>query len=150
MITDLQRQLGIDSSFFWQLLVFLVVFVWLRVVYFSPFLKLIQRRESQSDGLSEEAQKMEEESTRLETQYKEAMATSRKKAAGERDALLVAARKEASAVVAQARVKAKEKIEQAREGAAKSADSELAGLKSQVGAISSLLVEKLTHTKVGL
>jgi F-type H+-transporting ATPase subunit b len=150
MIADLQRQLGIDSSFFQQFLIFIVIFTWLRVIYFGPFLKLIQKREGQSEGLSDEAKKLEEESARLETQAQEALSAARKKAFAEREAILSVARKDANDLVAKAREQAKGKLDGAREAAAKSANAEIANLKPQVASISGMLVQKLMNTKVGL
>lgn len=150
MIADLQQQLGIDSSFFRQFLIFFLVFVWLRYVFFSPFLALINKREGQSDGLSEEAQKLEEESARLELEHKEAISQARKQAGAEREALLAGARKEASGVVDSARAQAKSKLEQAREVSQRNFEAELAELRPEVAPMSALLVEKLMKTKVGL
>src|SRR5262245_59649556 len=125
MIADLQRQLGIDASFFTQLLIFLVIFTWLRFVYFSPFLKLIQSREGQSGGLSEEATKLEEAAARSEQEHRDALVNARRRAAGERDKVLAEARKSANETVAAARAQAKTKLEQARESAQRSAEAEL-------------------------
>lgn len=150
MIADLQQQLGIDSSFFQQFLLFALVFVFLRVVLFSPFLRLIEKRENQSEGLSDEAEKLQEESARLEAEYQEVLSAARKRASGERESLLAAARKQSTEEVAAARAQAKTKLEQAREAAEKSAAAEFAGLKGQVGSISTLLVNKLMSNKVGL
>jgi F-type H+-transporting ATPase subunit b len=150
MIADLQQQLGIDSSFFQQFLLFALVFVFLRVVLFGPYLRLIEKRENQSEGLSDEAEKLQEESARLEAEYQEVLSAARKRANSERESLLAAARKQGSEDVAAARAQAKVKLEQAREAAEKSSAAEFAGLKGQVGSISSLLVNKLMSNKVGL
>lgn len=150
MITDLQRQLGIDGSFFTQFLIFLLVFIWLQVVFFKPFLQLILKRESQSGGLSEEASKLEEEASRNEQQYQDSLVAARRKANAERDRVLGEARKGANDTVAAARSQSKTKLEQAREMAAKSAESEINALRGHVGSMSSMLVEKLTKQKVGL
>ncbi len=150
MITDLQRQLGIDASFFTQFVIFLVVFAWLQVVYFGPFLKLIQRREEKSGGLSEEAAKLEEEANRAEQEYKDALVGARRKASAERERVLTEARKQANDLVGAARAQAKIKLEQSREGAVRAAETDLAALRGQVGSVASMLVEKLTRTKVGL
>jgi F0F1-type ATP synthase membrane subunit b/b' len=150
MITDLQRQLGIDVTFFYQFAVFLVIFVWLQVVYFGPYLKLIQKRQSQSGGMSDDAAKLEEAAARDEQAYVEAVAGIRRKASAERDRVLTEARGQANEVIGAARGAAKTKLEQAREAAARSAESEIANLKGQVNGVASLLVEKLTKTKVGL
>lgn len=150
MITDLQRQLGIDATFFTQFVLFLVVFLWLRFVYFSPFLKLIQKRENNSEGMSEGASKLEEESLRMETEYHERIVAARKRAVAAREQVLADARKSGNDLIHKARDASKQKLDQAREAAAKESSAELANLQSQVGAVTGLLVEKLTHTKVGL
>lgn len=150
MISDLQRQLGIDATFFTQFVLFLIVFLWLRFVYFSPFLKLIQKRENNSEGMSEGASKLEEESVRMESEYQERIVAARKRAVAERERILAEARKAGNDLIHQARDASKHKLDQAREAAAKESSAELANLQSQVGAVTGLLVEKLTHTKVGL
>jgi F-type H+-transporting ATPase subunit b len=150
MIQDLQRQLGIDGTFFTQFLIFLLIFTWLQFVFFKPFLQLIQRREGQSGGLSEEAAKLEETAAREEQQHAEAIVAARRRAAQERERVLAEARKSANESVAAARVQSKSKLELARDTAIGSAEAELASLRGQVGSVSSLLVEKLTKTKVGL
>jgi len=150
MIADLQQQIGIDSSFYPQIIIFIFVFLWLRFFFFAPFLRLINKREGQSEGLSEDAQKLEEESALLEAQYQEVLSGARKRAYAEREVLLVAARKEGTEQVAASREKAKIKLEQARASAVKSSEVELAGLESQVAPISAMLVDKLMNTKVGL
>lgn len=150
MIADLQQQLGIDSSFFQQFVIFIAVFTFLRVVLFQPYLRLIEKRENQSEGLSEEAEKLQEESARLEADYQNALAAARKRANAEREELLAKTRKESSDAVAAARAQSKIKLEQARESAARSSEAELSGLRGQVGSISALLVNKLMNNKVGL
>ncbi len=150
MIQDLQRQLGIDGTFFVQFLIFLIIFTWLQIVYFKPFLGLIQKRENQSGGMSEDAAKMEEAASLDEQQYAGALAAARKRAAQERERVLGEARKQANESIAAARTQSKSRLEQARDAAVKSAEAELAALKGQVASVSGLLVEKLTKTKVGL
>lgn len=150
MIQDLQRQLGIDQTFFVQFLIFLLIFTWLQFVFFKPFLALIQKREGQSGGLSEEAAKLEEAANRNEQQYADGLTAARRKASLERDRVLGDARKAANESVAAARAQSKTKLEQARDAAVKSAEAELAALRGQVASVSTMLVEKLTKTKVGL
>lgn len=150
MIADLQRQLGIDPSFFPQFLVFILLFLWLRAIFFQPYLAVILRRQGQSEGLADEASKLEEEASRVELEYQEALKKTRALAAVERERILVEARKEANDLVDSARHSAKAKLDTAREASARSFDADLASLKSQVGSVSALLVEKLTKTKVGL
>jgi F0F1-type ATP synthase membrane subunit b/b' len=150
MISDLQRQLGIDASFFYQLAIFIFIFIWLRIVFFAPYLKLIQRRENQSDGLLDDVQKLDVDSARLEQEREASLVAARKKAFAHRDSVLVQARKEANDTVSRARDEAKSKLDKSRELAQKSAESELSNLKTQVGGLSTMLVEKLTKTRVGL
>lgn len=150
MISDLQRQLGIDSTFFPQFFLFLGIFLFLRLVYFGPFLRLILAREGQSGGRSDEAARLQEEAARLEQDYQEKISAARKRAGAERDQLLVAARKDGNEIIARAREEAKTKLEQSRTQSEKEAGGELATLRGQVDAVAGQLVQKLTHTKVGL
>ena len=150
MIADFQRQLGIDASFFPQFLIFLLIFGWLQVVYFRPFLKVIQKRQSQSGGLSEEAAKIEEAAARAELDYQNALIGARKKASLERDRVLAEARAQANEVIGVARQQAKTRLAQARAAALRAAEADLAGLRSQVSGVAALLVEKLTKTSVRL
>lgn len=150
MIADLQQQLGIDSSFFGQFIIFVAIYFWLRIVFFAPFLRLILKREGQSEGLSETAEKLEEESASLEAQYQEALSGVRKRAFTEREGVLNGARKQGTELIAQARGQAKAKLEQARDASARLAETELASLKPQASPISALLVNKLMNNKVGL
>ena len=150
MISDLQQQLGIDASFFPQFAIFIFLFLWMKFVFFGPFLGLIQKRENQSGGLSDESAKREEEAARLESEAAKASPAAGKKAMAEREAILAGARKEGSEMVASARLQAKQKIDQARASSAKSAEADLSALKAQVDSVSTLLVEKLTKAKVGL
>jgi F0F1-type ATP synthase membrane subunit b/b' len=150
MIADLQRQLGIDASFFTQFLVFIFVFLWLQLVYFKPFLALIQLRQCRSGGLNEDSLKREEAAKRAEQDYKDALSVARKKAAQERDRVLLGARAQAAEAVGVARQQAKARLEQSREASARAAELDLNGLKSQVGSVASLLIERLTKARVGL
>jgi len=150
MIADLQQQLGINSTFFAQFLIFLGIYVWLRVVFFGPYLALIQKRESKSGGLSEEAAKLEESAAWAEREYQDSLSSARKRMLAERDRILGEARKTASDIVASAREQSKTKLDGAREAAARSSESEIASLKGQVGSMADLLVQKLTKTRVGL
>ena len=150
MIADLQRQLGIDSSFFIQFGIFIFIFLWLRYVYFGPYLELILKREKASDGMSESAAKMEQEAVLAEKESDAAMAAARKSAATEKDKILNAARAAAATDVAKAREQAKKELEAVRAVTEKEISVEMTALKQQSGAISALLVEKLTKTKVGI
>jgi F-type H+-transporting ATPase subunit b len=150
MIADLQRQLGIDASFFTQLLIFLVIFSWMQFVYFRPFLALIQRRKGQSGGLSEAAVRLDAAAARAEQDYAAALVVARKGAALDRERALAEARAAANQTVGAARLQAKQKLERAREAAQVSAKLELESLRGQVAGISGALVEKLTKTRVGL
>lgn len=150
MIPELQRQLGIDSSFFIQFAIFVFIFLWLRVVFFKPYLALIQKRDSQSDGLVDEGQRLEEEAIRMEEERASTLNAAKKVAAQNKDNVLAHARQQAGEIVTKARNEAKTKLEQARESTEKGVESELSSLKSQVADLSKMLVEKLTKTQVGL
>lgn len=150
MIADLQRQLGIDFSFFYQFVIFFLTYLWLDFVYFAPYSKLIAKRESQSGGLEEKSKELEEKTVQLEAQFSEGMTAARKEASLQKEKILAEARKAASVVVGKARDDAKKKMDSARERVTSEAKAELDSLQGQVSSFSSALVEKLLKSKVGI
>lgn len=150
MLIDLQKQLGIDATIGAQMLIFFFVYVWLRFVFFGPFLSLLELRHSSTEGLREKAIGLDAEAEEKEKLYAERLAAARKAAALEREKILAAARAESSSEIERARGTSKKQIESAREKNEADAASSLKGLSSQTEELSELFVEKLTNARVGL
>ena len=147
-IADLQRQLGIDASFIPQFLLFIFLFMWLRYVYFQPYLKLIKRRENLSSGKSDEASQLDEESLQLETKYAQTLQIAKRKALDEKEKIITSGREEAAKILQTAKGVAKKKLDQTRAESQKNFDQEFQTIKSQAENCANQLVEKLTKAKM--
>lgn len=150
MLADLQKQLGIDATIGVQFITFFVVYLWMRFVFFGPYLKLLEARKHQTSGLKDDATALEEQAGQTEKKYKDGVTLARKEAAAAREKIVFDARTKASHVVDGARKEMKQKMDSARELSQRSAAQGLADLDGQVEALGGLLVEKLTNSKVGI
>ncbi len=66
---DLLYKLGIDSTFFYQLAIFCVTYVFLSRLVFKPYLKSYEARVAATTGFQENAEKLREESQALHQEY---------------------------------------------------------------------------------
>lgn len=150
MIADLQKQLGIDLSFFYEFGLFVAIYLWLRFFLFAPYLKVLLLRNYQTGGLKDEAHALDQKSQEKEALFAQKIAEARRQALQEREKILVAARANAAVALDEARHEAKSKIEAARTAAEAEANAEFDQLKSQSSGVANLFVEKLLKQKVGL
>lgn len=142
-------ELGIDSTLYVQFLLFLFIYIWLRFVFFGPFLKLIESRESSTEGAKELAVKLNAEAAEKEALYAERISNTRKQAAVAKDKILQDARVQAAAIVDAARKKAKERVEQGREQLESGIAADQKNMLAQADAVAKMFVEKLAFGKVG-
>jgi F0F1-type ATP synthase membrane subunit b/b' len=150
MIADLQRQLGIDYTFFIQFFIFAVFYLFFRFVFFAPYRDLLARRERGAEGTAEEAAKLEEQAALWEKEHEDSLRRGRKESAADRDAFLGQAKAEAAKVVDASRAKAKALVESQRVSSQAEADAGLKELNKSVNEVASLLVTKVTGGKVGV
>lgn len=150
MLADLQKQLGIDATLGVQFVTFFVVYLWLRFVFFGPYLRLQEARKQSTSGLKDEAASLEEQAEKAENAYRDGILAARKEAAASRDRLVQEAHGKAAAVVDGARKEMKLKMDGSRDLMARQSAQGLAELDGQVEALGVLVVEKLTSAKVGL
>lgn len=150
MLADLQNQLGIDATIGVQFLIFFGLYLWLRFVFFGPFLNLLDARHLSTQGLREKALDLEVGAEEKEKQYSERMAAVRRAAAVEREKILAEARASSAGMIEAARKSSKEQIEAARIGAEAEAKGDLDRLSAEVSQLSDLFVKKLTNTGVRL
>ena len=150
MIQSVLAQLGINNTLWIQLAIFTFVYIFLRFVYFGPFLRLIELRAKESTGVETEAVALNERVDGLERDWQARIQEARKAAREKREAVLKAAVNETSSQLAQARGQAKAKIESARDDLAGSATAARTAAGGQVDTIAKLFVDKLMHAKVEL
>jgi F0F1-type ATP synthase membrane subunit b/b' len=150
MLADLQNQLGVDATIGIQFAVFFLFYVWMRFVFFGPFLKLLDARHSSTQGLRERAADLEIDSETKEQKYAERISAARRAAAIEREKILAVARGKSANAIDVARKSAKEKIESSRVKEETEAKNSLANLSGQVSQLRDLFVDKLTNSRMGL
>lgn len=146
-LAGILSSLGVDDTFFIQLGLFLVVFVFVWNVAFAPYFKAFEAREAQTTGSTETANDLIKEAAKLElvyqekaralnTEIKELFDAQRKDAVKEQDAIVSAAREEAKNIVSEAREKIQVEYNKAREELltqTKSLGSEIAAQLTQKG-----------------
>jgi F0F1-type ATP synthase membrane subunit b/b' len=150
MIADLQRQLGIDGTLGTQFIIFILIFVWLKYVFFNPFFKIIEERQHKTQGLKKEAEELQIEADRKEAELALKMSDAKKQISADREKVLSKARAEAAVVINDARKDAKSLIEESRKAAQKDSEQALKDLSGSVKAVAGMLVEKLTKERVKL
>ena len=148
MVGDILTQMGIDDTVWIQLVVFSILFIVLRFLFFGPFLRLIELRESATLGEEAEANELNRKAEEQETGYKEKLSQVRQTARSAHDDLIAAKKTEASGTVAEARSRNKGNIEEARAEIMQESARTLEELKGQVDIISGMFVKKLMKEKV--
>lgn len=144
MVIDLLNQLGVDRTLWVQLVVFVVFYAWIRFVLFPPFVRLLERRESQTSGLSSEVETLNKQAEEKEAELAQRLSEVRREAANEREKSIGEAKAVSHEQVDRARRAAKERIEEARARVEQEQAAELVNLKQQAQELSDLLVNKLT------
>ncbi len=148
-LADLQKTLGLDASLGIQFILFFVFYIWMRFVFFGPFLKILQARHSSTDGLKERASELESDAEAKEKAYAERVSAARRSAAVEREKILAEARVNAGEATDVARKAAKEKIESSRLKEEAEAKESLDSLMAHASQLRDLFVDKLTNSRMG-
>lgn len=142
------QQLGIDSTFFYQLGVFFVVFLILSTFYFKPFLALFEARHKKTVQDREAAEKMMSDAQKKLEEYKAKLAEERQVAKKQYDFILDQAKKEESAILAHAREEAKKITQDAAEAVSAQRDKLRSQLNDDVEQLAKAISEKLLSRKV--
>ena len=150
MISELITNLGIDKTLWVQFAAFIVLFLWMRFVFFAPFLKIIKEREAKTSGSKDVAEQLQSTAAQKEEEYALKLQEVKKAAHAEKEKILSTYRGQANTIIDTARKGAKEKIEVDRKQFTSEAAKSLSELQGQVTAMAGILFEKLTKEKVKL
>lgn len=142
------QQLGIDSTFYYQFGVFLVVFLVLSQFYFKPFLALFEARHKKTVQDREAAEKMMADAQAKLEEYKARLSQERQLAKKQYDALLDDAKKEESAILMRAREDAKKITQEAAEAVGAQREKLRTQLSEDVEQLAKTISEKLLSRKV--
>lgn len=117
--------LSLDWTFAFQILLFLVLWAFLRRFLFEPQFEVIQQREQRSEGAIKQAQRVKAEVGEMEEQYKSRLAATRtgamqqvetvyREAEGQAQAITDVARAEANKILADMRATLRQEIANTR------------------------------------
>lgn len=126
--------IAVDYTIFIQIGLFLVLWFLLARFVFRPFLRSLEDREKQTDGVLNEVQGLTEEAEQLKLTYEESIATAtrdgqaikealRQEAHQAREKLLAESRGEAARFLENARREIEEELRRGREAARKEAEA---------------------------
>ncbi len=143
MIGNILGQLGVDKTLWFQFALFLVVYFFLRKLYFQPFLALLEWRKSNTVDKVGEAQKSEALALEKEKECEKLLSAVKQKARESGEVIWTEAKNKVSAQAEEARKKNKKKIEEARTNSARNAKESAQELEPSVQKISHLFLDKL-------
>jgi F-type H+-transporting ATPase subunit b len=104
----------LDGTFFVQLGVFLVIFIFMYAVLFRPLIRLLEARRTATDGAREASERMRGETTELREQFEAQVQEVRGTAQAERNKLIEAARRQERELTLKAREESRKAVETAR------------------------------------
>jgi len=147
-VSAILEQLGLDQTFFIQLVLFAVIFFILRPIYFKPFLKLFEARHKRTVEDREAAERMMAQAEAQFAEYRERISQVRADARADLEAVLAEARKEEATILSQAREEAKKITQDAAESINKQRDQLKKDLQTDVEALAQGISERLLSRKV--
>jgi len=142
------EQLGLDQTFFYQFVLFWVVFLLLAQLFFRPFLRLFEARHKKTVEDREAAEKLFAQAEAKFEEYKKRLADARLEAKREHDAMIAQAKKEEAAVLHAAREEAKKITHEAAESIAKQREQLKKSLEGEVDQLARTISERLVSRKV--
>lgn len=142
---ELLTSLGINSTTYIHLAIFLVVFVVLKDFVFKPYFRAFVERNDRTVGQTETAEKYSVDTKALEAQYAEKAREINEQFKQIYDKTRQGATKEYDRLVAEARARSKELVEQART----SIQSEIQAARLQLSAEVPVLSELISNQLVG-
>lgn len=142
-------QLGLNTTYFYQLGLFLVSFVVLRATFFGPITRLIELRHKRTVADNAEAEKLEQQNAVKIQEFKDRLSEVRQEIRAERDRAISEARKQDALLIAQAREEAKKLTQNAVAQAEAARDATLKNLGSEIDSLASSLTKKLLSETPG-
>jgi len=142
-VAAILEQLGINSTFFVELAVFVILFGFLSRVYFAPFLKLLQERHARTVKDREAARAMLVQAEAKLQEYQGKIADARLRARADMEEAIRKGRAEEQAALTQARDEAK-RITQAALAEADAERNRLkAAIETDAEGLAKLIVDQL-------
>ena len=144
-LQSVMNELGVNSSFFVQFVIFLLAFPFLHFLIFRPHFLALKQRQSRTEGDEVLAEKMKQEISDLEKQYQNRQRTLNQ----DLKEIYTKANKDIdlkkAEVVLRAHEKARKKVEQAHKTLQSSVIEARKTLPKEVSSVSDKIIEKVLH-----
>ena len=106
--------ISLDFSVVYQIILFLVLWVFLNKTLFLPYLHLLEERERKTSGTRHDTTDLEQEGAGLKAQYEEKISQAQAAGSAAKEAILQQARQRREQVLSQARQEAASRLERVR------------------------------------
>lgn len=141
-------QLELNQTFFFQLVLFYVLFLALTRVYFRPFMALLEARHKKTVEDREAAERLLKQADSRFEEYNRRLLEERQAARKEYEEVLTAAKKEESTLLNQSREEAKKITQEALDSIAKQRETLRRQLEVEVESMAHSISEQLLSRKV--
>lgn len=146
-MSEIAEQLELNSTFFYQLVLFAIVFIFLSRVYFRPFLKLIQLRHKRTVEDRKAAEALTQQAQEKMDQYEKRMTEERKKIRAEMELLVTQAKQKESEILSHARDEAKKITQDAMGDMDRQKEALKSKLNAEIETLAAQVSEKLMSRK---
>lgn len=140
---DILTNLGINSTVGIQFLIFLVAYMALKTLVFSPYVRALEERENRTSGQEEAAEGLQAKTLELTEKYSEMARTQTAKVQD----LFAAAKKDANAeyqrLIADAKSQAQSEVENSRSKIQSEIEMAKESIKAEIPAVSQLITAKV-------
>jgi F-type H+-transporting ATPase subunit b len=140
--------ISLDFSVFYQIVLFLVLWVILSRVLFRPYLALLEERERETSGARHDIEALEHEGARLKAEYEAQLARAEAAGNAAKERILQEARQQRESIISQAREESTASLETVRREIRSQLDKEKQQAMAEVGEVAREMVSKILGRNV--
>jgi F-type H+-transporting ATPase subunit b len=135
--------ISLDYSVFYQIVLFLVLWVVLARVLFRPYLNLLEERERKTTGAQHDSTDLEREGARLRAQYEEKIAQAQAVGYAANEAIVQEGRQQREKIITQARDESTRMLETVRQEVESQFQKERQLIATEVGTLAHEMASKI-------
>jgi F-type H+-transporting ATPase subunit b len=139
----------LDFSIFYQIILFVALWVILDKLLFQPYLHLLAERERKTTGAEHDSSALEHQGARIKTQYEEKIAQAQAAGYAAKDAIVQDGRQQREKILSQARAEAAGTLERVRKEVASALEQERRLAVAEVNNMAGAMVAKVLGRTVG-
>lgn len=140
--------ISLDISILYQVVLFVISWLFLKKILFQPYLKLLEERERKTTGAQHDSTDLEREGARLRAQYEEKIAQAQAAAQAAKEEILQSGRLEREKILGEARAEAAQILEHVRQEIAAAVGEERRRAAAEASALAAEMASKALGRKV--